>query len=323
MLLPTTIENKLGFDKILELVKQECQGPIGIQFAENLKFSSDFQYISRLHSQTNEFLTIIRSGEAYPSATYKDMNFALKRAEIIGSYLSEQDFHELSKGLLMLKGCLEFFVKRQEEYAELYGLGRGLLVPEDFLKELSRCIDESGQMKSSATPTLAKIRSNISATQSRVRKVLDSVMRDSRAKGYVPEDATYTIRSGRMVIPVLSEHKRHLKGFIHDESATGQTVYMEPTAVLELNNELRDLELQEKKEIIRILISLTDKLRPFVEDLKKAYRVLGLYDFIRAKARLGIKIDGICPQSKRGPVFHGKAQSTRFYTSPISRWENL
>ncbi len=295
MLLPSTIENKLGFDKILELIKQECQGPIGIHFADNLKFSSDFQYISKLHSQTDEFLAILRSGESYPSTSYKDMNYALKRAEIFGSYLVEQDFHELSKGLILLKSCLVFFVKRQEEFPELYALGKGLVVPEDFLKELARCIDDSGQMKSAATPNLAKIRSTISATQARVRKVLDSVMRDSRAKGYVPDDATYTIRSGRMVIPVLSEHKRHLKGFIHDESATGQTVYMEPTAVLELNNALRDLELQEKKEIIRILISLTDKLRPHSAELQNAYKILGLLDFIRAKAKWGIKVNGICP----------------------------
>jgi len=307
MLLPTTIENKLGFDKILELIKQECQGPIGIQFADSLKFSSDFQYISKLHSQTNEFLTILSGGDNYPSASYKDMNYALKRAEIIGSFLTEQDFHELAKGLILLKGCLEFFVKRQEDYPELYALGKGLLVPEDFLKELARCIDDVGQMKSSATPTLSKIRSSISSTQVRVRKVLDSVMRESRAKGYVPDDATYTIRSGRMVIPVLSEHKRHLKGFIHDESATGQTVYMEPTAVLELNNELRDLELQEKKEIIRILISLTDKLRPYTPELQKAYKTLGLFDFIRAKAKLGIKINGICPEIEKRPFISWKS----------------
>lgn len=306
MLLPSTIENKLGFDKILELIMLECQGPLGVQFAENLKFSRDFQYIVKLHSQTDEFLNILRAAEPFPSAKYKDMNYALKRAEIVGSYLDEQDFHELSKGLILLKISLDFFVKRQEDFPELYALGKNLMVPDDFLKELARCIDDSGQMKGSATPTLAKIRNNIFATQSRVRKVLDSVLREARGKGYVPDDATYTIRGGRMVIPVLSEHKRHLKGFIHDESATGQTVYMEPTAVLELNNELRDLELQEKKEIIRILISLTYRLRPYTVDLQNAYKVLGLFDFIRAKARFGIKVNGVCPTIEHRPCISWK-----------------
>jgi DNA mismatch repair protein MutS2 len=125
---------------------------------------------------------------------------------------------------------------------------------------------------------------------------MERVFKDARAKGLTPEDAAMTIRGGRMVIPIAAENKRKLRGFIHDESATGQTVFMEPEEALEINNEIRDLEYMEKREIIRILTKLTDQLRPAIPALRKATNFLGLLDFIRAKARFAQKTDSCKPE---------------------------
>jgi len=302
MLLPPNIEEKLGFDKIRLLIQDKCKGPIGVEFLHKVRFSHDHQYLQNLHTQTAEAIRILRAGDAFPSNAYQDILPYLKRAEIEGSFLTEEELHFLSQALLLLQATMSFIFKRKEELPQLYALCASLHIPEDLLKEINRCIDVNGQIKGNASPALAKLRSDKQATQSRVRRVLDSVLKETAAKGYLPDDASATIRGGRMVIPVLAEHKRHVKGFIHDESATGQTVFMEPAAVLELNNELRDIELRERKEIIRILSVLTAMIRPHVTELRQARTTLGILDFIHAKALWAIQIDGICPELQKIPL---------------------
>lgn len=301
MLLPLGIESKLGFDKIRTHIQERCKGSVGIEFLDKVRFSSDFSYLSLLHAQTAEALHMLRAGEAFPSGAYDDIQPYLKRAEVEGSFLTEEELHHLSKALLLLQATISFLQKRKEEMPKLWALCENLYIPDEVLKEINRCIDVNGQMKGNASPALAKLRSDKQSTQVRVRRVLDSVLKESAAKGYLPEDASPTLRAGRMVIPVLAEHKRHVKGFIHDESASGQTVFMEPAAVLELNNDLRDLELRERKEIIRILSTLTSLVRPHVDGLKQARGTLGLMDFIHAKALWALHIDGVCPRLVNRP----------------------
>jgi DNA mismatch repair protein MutS2 len=306
MLYPDTIEAKLGFDRIRSLVKSECSGPLGAQYVDGAKFSSDIHLLQKLHIQTKEFIAILKAGEPFPGAHFLDMYSSLQKAGIIGSYLLEDEFHQLQLSLKTLSACLNFISKRAELYPELQQLCGETLKPEAIIKAIERVLDETGKVKSNASPELSKVRSNMSAAQSRVRKVLESVLRDARGKGYAPDDANFTIRGGRMVIPVLAEHKRHIKGFVHDESASGQTVFLEPAPVLELNNEIRELELQERKEIVRILSALTDFLRPSISSLKQAYRVLGLLDFIRAKAKWAIKTESISPKIDKSPGLNWK-----------------
>lgn len=300
------IEQKLGFDKIRQQIRSYCQGPAGEEFADKLRFSHDHRVVSTLHAQTAECLSLMRAGDAIPSGSYFEIAGYLKRAELPGSFLMEEELFQISSVLLLLQSSLRFIESRAEILPELMKVIAEVNIPGDVLKEINRCIDVSGQMKSNASPTLAKIRSDISATQGRVRRVLNSVLREAASKGYLPDDASPTIRGGRMVLPVLAEHKRHLKGFIHDESATGQTVFMEPAAVLELNNDLQDLELQERKEIIRILSKLTDLLRPYVPGLKHARKVLGILDFLRAKSMWAVATESICPQIEKKALIKWK-----------------
>lgn len=292
---PTSVEEKINFDKIRELIKEECSSSLGTAFVDKMTFSKDLGLITRLLDQTEEFRQILISGESFPASNYTNIHPYLDKAKVEGTFLYEDDFHEIKLSLLTLVGCVNFFNKFSEEYPNLHQLLGLVQLDQTLLKAIERVIDEKGKIRNNASKDLALIRSQILYEESRLRKVLDRIFRDARSKGLTPEDASVTIRGGRMVIPVLAENKRKIKGFIHDESATGQTVFLEPAEVLDINNELKDLEYMERREIQRILTQLTDILRSFIPDLRKAFQFLGLVDFIRAKAKFALKTNAAKP----------------------------
>jgi DNA mismatch repair protein MutS2 len=296
MLYPSNLESKINFLKIKELLKAECTSILGTHYVDRVAFSSDFQLVTKLLDQTEEFRHILISGELFPSSNFTNLNPYLEKAKLENSFLDVQDFYEIKLALLTLKSCVSFFKKNEELYPTLSSL-LGLLLDLDFtlLKAIDQIVDEKGEMRSNASRELQLIRTQILYEESRLRKVMERIFKEARAKGLTPEDSAMTIRSGRMVIPVAAENKRKLRGFIHDESATGQTVFMEPEEALEINNEIRDLEYMERREIIKILIQLTDKLRPAIAPLRKATNFLGLIDFIRAKARFAQKSESCKP----------------------------
>ena len=295
MLYPANLESKINFDKIKDLIREECSGSLGADFVAKIGFSKDSRLVNKLLDQTDEFRRIILSGEPFPASNYLNIFPYLDKSRVEGTFLYEDEFHEIKLALVTLKGCVDFFHKFQEEYPQLFQLLGMVSIDNTLLRAIERVLDERGKIRDNATRELAMIRSQILYEESRLRKVLDSIFRAAKAKGYVPDDASITIRGGRMVIPVLAENKRKIKGFIHDESATGQTVFMEPAEVLDINNELKDLEYMERREIQKILTQLTDTLRSFAPELRQAFNFLGLVDFIRAKARFAIKIDASRP----------------------------
>lgn len=295
MIYPNSVEEKINFDKIKELIKAECSSSLGVSFVDKLNFSKDFILITRLLDQTEEFRQILVSGESFPASNFINIYPYLEKAKIEGTFLYEDDFHEVKLSLMTLSGCVAFFKKFAVEYPNLHGLLGLVSLDETLLKAIERVIDEKGKIRNNASKDLSLIRSQIIYEESRLRKVLDRIFREVKAKGLTPDDASVTIRGGRMVIPVLAENKRKIKGFIHDESATGQTVFLEPAEVLDINNELKDLEYMERREIQKILTQLTDLLRGYIPELRKAYQFLGLVDFIRAKARFGIKTNSSRP----------------------------
>ncbi|RYY07157.1 MAG: endonuclease MutS2, partial [Cytophagaceae bacterium] len=165
-----------------------------------------------------------------------------------------------------------------------------------------KVVDDEGQVRDDASPLLRQIRQELIARQGQLRRQLATVLRHAKSEGWIPSDSEPTIRGGRLVLPVIAEHKRRVRGLIHDESASGQTVYIEPSEVFELNNDIKDLENAYQRELIRILTSLTDQLRPHLPDLKKAYNYLGRLDFIRAKARLARELDAQLPELSSKPL---------------------
>ena len=297
MLYPANLEQKVNFSKIKELLKAECTSTLGHDFVDKVAFSSDYVLVQRLLDQTEEFRQLLIAGEAFPSSNFTNLNPYLEKAKLEGAFLEQEEFQEIKLALLTLKSCIAFFQKQGEEYPTLKAL-LGLLIDLDLklLQVIDQVLDEKGKLKSNASKELQLIRTQLLYEESRLRKVMERVFKDARAKGLTPEDAAMTIRGGRMVIPIAAENKRKLRGFIHDESATGQTVFMEPEEALEINNEIRDLEYMEKREIIRILTKLTDQLRPAIPALRKATNFLGLLDFIRAKARFAQKTDSCKPE---------------------------
>lgn len=296
MLYPSNLEQKINFFKIKEYLKAECTSALGMHYVDRIAFSSDFRMVSKLLDQTEEFRQILISGELFPSSNFTNLNPYLEKAKLENSFLDLGDFHEIKLALQTIKTCISFFQKNEEYYPTLSQL-LGLLMELDLglLTSIDVVLDEKGQMRSNASRELQLIRTQILYEESRLRKVMDRIFKEAKGKGLTPEDSAITIRSGRMVIPVAAENKRKLRGFIHDESATGQTVYMEPGEALDINNEIQDLEYMERREIIKILTKLTDRLRPAIPSLRKATNFLGLIDFIRAKAKFAAKTESCKP----------------------------
>jgi len=300
MLFPTNLEQKINFIKVKDLIKAECTSSLGQDYVDKVSYSSDYNLVQRLLDQTEEFRQILISGEVFPSSNFTNLGPFLEKAKLEGAFLDQEEFYEVKLALQTLRGCISFFQKWGESYPTLSAL-LGLLLDLDLnlLKTIDQIIDEKGKIRSNASKELQLIRSQLIYEEGRLRKVMERIFKEARAKGLTPEDASMTIRGGRMVIPVAAENKRKLRGFIHDESATGQTVFMEPEEALDINNEIRDLEYMEKREIIRILTKLTDKLRPAIPALRKATNFLGLMDFIRAKARFAQKTESAKPELVR------------------------
>lgn len=302
MLYPQNIEQKIGFDKIRELIADHCVSSLGRAFVDKIRFSDDYKIIDRLIRQVAEFKLILQTESSFPEQNYIDVSEALARASIEGAFIGEEQFFEIKLSLRTIQQIIHFFKYKEEAiYPELKNLTANSLPISDndgwsgVISQIDKIIDERGKVRDSASPELADIRRRLITEQSDLRKTLERILRTARNSGWIGDEMSLTIRDGRMVIPILSEHKRKLKGFVHDESATGQMAFVEPAEVLEANNEIRELEARERREIVKILEKLTAFLRPHVPALRKAYLFLGIIDFIRAKAKFALTINATAP----------------------------
>ncbi len=305
MIYPENFESKIGFHKIRELLEMQCISPLGRKHVEKICFESGHGKVQVLLKQSEEFRQILLSGKSFPNSGYFDLSAELKRIQLKGTYIEREMLFDLKTSLQTINSCLAFFNEAEEDlYPELIMLTEGLEPQDGLIRIIEGIVDDKGVIRDSASPALKEIRNKLHRKQLSIDGRIRKSMQDARKDGLTPENAEVTIRNGRMVIPVLASGKRQLKGFIHDESATGQTVFIEPTEVFDLNNEIRELENAERREIINILIGFTDKLRPQSESLFLAYDFLGMIDFIRARARLALMTNGIKPLLKPMPLFN-------------------
>ena len=304
MLYPNTLENKLGFDTIRERLKDACVSPLGQDYVDKIRFTDNGQLIDKLLRQTTEFKQIVQYETDFPNSNYIDVREHLSRARVEGLALTEAEFFDLKLALRTVQDCLRFLVKRDENnsFPFLSELAGPIGIDKKLTDSLERVIDDRGHVRDSASPELASIRRRIISEQANLRKRLDSIMRQARQNGWIPDDLSLTVRGGRLVIPIAAEHKRKIKGFVHDESQTGQTVFLEPAEVFDANNEIRELEYEERREIYRILLTLTDQIRPHLDELRKAINFLAQIDFIRAKAKLAVQLDAIMPKLMDRPL---------------------
>ncbi len=293
---PVNIEEKLGFDKIKQLIAKECRSELSTQQVNKIKFSSNRPLIHKLCQQTDEFCKILSSGENYLPLSQIDSQKHLKSLKVPGSFIQSYEISELRLFIESAIHNLKFLQGKKEIYPNLFQLIEHHTINEKLPAEILLKVDEKGEVRDDATPELKKIRSSIVSLENKARKVVSKIILSSRKDGYTPDDAEVTIRNGRLVIPVKAEYKRHFKGFIHDESSSGQTSFIEPAEALELNNEIKELSYQEHREIVKILIKLCDVIRQDYEALANLYQVSAIIDFIRAKAVFANKIGAISPE---------------------------
>jgi DNA mismatch repair protein MutS2 len=243
-----------------------------------MRFSTEFEFVNILLSQNLEFRFILEKGESFPSQHFFDPAEWIKKIALEGNWLEAEEFLNLAYGIEAILACKAFLTKNAEVYPQLYLLSQSVTATSQLSRQVFAKIDDKGLVKDSASPALARIRKQLRDEQGRLRKLADQIFRNAVSANWVPEGALPTIRDGRVVIPIQAEHKRKLKGFILDESATGQTVFMEPTEMLDANNEIRELEHEEKREVIRILKELTDEFRIQLPVLKISFRFLAQID---------------------------------------------
>ena len=291
MLYPKNIEQKLGFDQIRNYLKNECLSPLGQAYVDRIRFSVDFELVSKMIHQTEEFRKLLSQNLNFPSNNYIDVTYCFDKIRPEGSFLETDEFRQLKLSIHTITSCLEFLDKHEMEFPSLFLLRKEVELDKSIYERINLVINEDGTIRDNASAELLKLRREINSEQQSLRRETDKILRLVKKEGYAEEDIVPTIRNGRTVIPVKAEYKRKVRGFIHDESATGQTTFIEPAEIFEINNTIRELELQEKREQIRILTELTSYLRPNILPLKKAYTFLGLVDFIRAKARLAIEME--------------------------------
>ena len=302
-LYPENIEIKLGFDKVKAKLVENCLSVLGEKYINRLKPTSDLASIKKLLRQTEEYIHVVQSGENFSLSNFVDISEALKKSEVPGSFLDLEDLFDIKISVQTILILLSFFRTHEIEFPELFALTEKVELTDSLFFELEQKIDEKGVLRDNASKELQSIRKQITSSQSKARSTINDILKKSSSNGYCPEGASLTIRDGRMVIPVLAEHKRHIRGFVHDESSTGNTVYLEPAESLEINNQLRELQYAERREIIRILTNLTDLIRFQLTELNNALKFLGLIDFIQSKAKFANQYDCICPEISNSHAF--------------------
>lgn len=294
MIYPDSCLERLGFDEVKQLISQYCLSPMGKALVSKMQVMTKYDQINKFLRQTKEFKSILENQEPLQISAFYDLKYLADKIRAEGSYLMEDELFQMYTSLQTVFTVIRFFEERSEIYPNLEALFEHLPMEKNILKKIETVLDPKGKIKPNASPALLEIIGEIAKGEQEVRKRMDSIYKMAVARNWVA-DGSLTIRDGRMCIPLLAENKRKLKGFIHDESASGQTVYMEPEEVFTLNNKLRDFEFDKRREIIRILIALTTDLRPYTALLLSYHGFLTKLDFVRAKALFAIEVEADMP----------------------------
>ncbi|MFN0256324.1 endonuclease MutS2 [Pedobacter ureilyticus] len=300
MLYPENCEERLGFNEVRQLVRQHCLSTMGQNLVDKMQVMSKYDQIDKFLRQTKEFKSILENQEPLQINAFFDIKVLADKIRVEGSYLIEEELFKIYTSLQTVFSVIRFFDERKELYPSLEALFEHLPIERDILKKIEAVLDAKGKIKPNASAALFEITTSIAKGEQEVRRKMDAIYKNAVASNWVA-DGSLTVRDGRICIPILAENKRKLKGFIHDESASGQTVYLEPEEVFTLNNKLRDLEFDRRREIIRILIATTDELRPFSPILLSYHSFLTKLDFVRAKALFAIQVGAQMPMLLKEP----------------------
>ena len=298
MIYPDNFEHKIEFLRIRELVAASCLSTLGKEKVDEMQFSTSFDEIQLRLNRVDEFVHILQEEDSFPSDSFYDVRPMLKRIRVVGTWMDTTAMFQLNRSLQTINSIVSFLRKDDNSdpvYPHLLSLTENVVVYPDITKRIDSIIDVYGQIKDNASSELSDIRRQLANAINSISKNLQAILRKAQADGYVDKDVSPSMRDGRLVIPVNPAFKRKISGIVHDESASGKTVFIEPGEVVEANNRVRELENDERREIIKILSAFSDYLRPYLPDLLQSYDFLAQIDFIRAKAKFGLSINAIKP----------------------------
>ncbi len=303
MVFTTNVETKIGFDKIRLLLVNNCLSPLGTKKVDAIAVSTNHEWILEQLNLTNEFVKILVNEEDFPIDSYFDIHESLSKIATEGTFIEVQELFKLRCSLHTIGKIVTFFNQKEEcDFFYLKNLSREIDTFPAIVKSIDHILDKFGEIKDNASPELQNIRRNIEEEKSSISRAIQKILHHAKSEGYVDQDVNPTVRDGRLVIPVPPAHKRKIRGIVHDESATGKTVFIEPDVAVEINNRIRELLADEKREIIKILTLITNEIRPYSDQLTEAFDFLGTIDFIRAKALLAVETNSTLPSIQELPI---------------------
>lgn len=292
MIYPQNFEVKTGFDQIRLLLQEQCSSTLGKEKVLEMQFSDKYKDILPALELSAEFLVVLRSEQAFPEILFIDLREVLKRIRIEGSYADQKEVFDLRRSLDSYHKVLQFLSREDQStplYPRLKELTAGQTAFPRIIEQIDSILNKFGEIQDHASPELAQIRKRISITTAGISRKLHILIKKAQEEGIIEKGSSPGVRDGRLVIPVPPAHKRRISGIVHDESASGKTVYIEPAELVEANNQIRELQSEEKREILHILTQFADYIRPLNEELLAAFDYMAQIDFIRAKALLAQK----------------------------------
>ena len=304
MIYPSNFEQKIGFNDIRVMLKEHCLSALGREKVDRITFSTDVETINEWLEQVREFRRLQEEADDFPLQYFFDVRQSVARIRLDGTYLETNELFDLRRSLETIHLIVRYLNRTDEPtdsepvrypYPALHRLTQDVLTFPQLIQRIDQLIDKFGNIRDSASVDLARIRSELAKTEGSVSRTLYSILRLAQSERLVEKDVNPTLRDGRLVIPVAPGLKRRIKGIVHDESATGRTVYIEPAEVVEANNRIRELEAEEKREIIRILKEFSVVLRPRIDDILYSYDFLAVIDLVRAKALLAARLTAFEP----------------------------
>lgn len=304
MIYPKTFESKIGFDEIRTLLKERCLSTLGKEMVDAIQPSGESDVINEWLTQVREFRRLQEEADDFPMHYFFDVRQAVARLRLEGTHLDEGELFDLRRSLDTINQIVNYLNRSDDDndgeertypYPALHRLTEDVMTFPQLVQRIDTILDKFGKIKDSASPQLADIRRELSRTEGSISRTLNGILRAAQSEGLVEKDVTPAIRDGRLVIPVSQGLKRKIRGIVHDESASGKTVFIEPAEVVEANNRIRELEADERREIIRILTEFAKLVRPHVKPILESYKFLATIDLIHAKAELARLIKGIEP----------------------------
>ena len=318
MTYPDYFEQKIGFNEIRNMLRQQCLSPLGKEQVDNMAFSSDAEQVNEWLGQVREFRRLMEEVEDFPLQYFYDVRASIQRTRVENTHLEEDELFDLRRSLKTIADIVAILNHSDEDdahaeqedgwrrekkypYPALHRLAEDVMTFPQLIQRIDQILDKFGKIRDNATPELLQIRRELARTEGSISRTLYSILRSAQSEGVVEKDVTPTLRDGRLVIPVVPTLKRKIRGIVHDESATGRTVFIEPAEVVEANNRVRELEGEERKEIIRILTAFTDKVRPHAKEILDSYRFLAIIDLIQAKRKVADTFKAIEPEVEAHP----------------------